>query len=80
MKKLKVIITEYWREPTPSCNWCPRYAVAYDAKTGERLKEAWNGDAPNLRYEYQKEFGGWEFILHTEVEVTKSQFKRFNRE
>lgn len=86
----------YYRKPTPSCNWCPRYAVVYLGKepieyrlNDTSLKLTSTGDyergyksAENIVYDYKNGFRlDWDNILDLgEVELTKSEFKQYEKQ
>lgn len=83
----------YYRKPTPSCNWCPRYAVVYLGKdpleyrlndTSLKLTSTGEYDrgyksAENIVYDYKNELVlDWDEILDLgEVELTTREFKQY---
>lgn len=80
---MTAIIQRFWREPKPSCNWCPRitYAIIPDASLGCPVLEIPNGQnmlnseiLTFINARFPSVTGVQEFF--SELELTKKQFKR----
>lgn len=84
----------YYRKPTPSCNWCPRYAVVYLGKipieyrlndTSLRLVnmdyEKGYKSAQSIVHDYKSDLSlDWDNILDLgEIEITVNEFKQYEK-
>ena len=69
---MKYILIEFWRDPKPNCNWCPRIAILLD-ENGMLIKAFDNHDY--LKSNLEKEYG-IQIVLCGQYQLTKAEFKR----